>query len=306
MNPSIDKTIVIEKLEPYALNRVISSRTDLGGKGINVAKVLKNFGVDVSVIGLIAGKQGKFLQKSLQDAKISTDFLEIEGETRTNLKIFDRSVNKTTEINESGFYVSKKNLALFKEKFKNSIKNAEIVVLSGSLPPGVPKSFYADCISIAKAEGVKVLLDADGCALEEGIKSIPYAIKPNLHELEALSKRKFTTKLEIAQAARDLIKTGIELVIVSLGANGAVVVNKDEAYDVDSWDIVVKSATGAGDSMVAALAYSLLHNSTLYKIAEITTAAGTVTTSKEGSLLCSLQEVIQSLHNVVVKKIALS
>ncbi|MVB09830.1 Tagatose-6-phosphate kinase [Caprobacter fermentans] len=303
LNPSIDKTIVIEKLLPYGLNRVVRSRTDPGGKGINVARVLKNFAVDVTVTGLIAGQQGKLLLEALQNAGIPADFLEIEGETRTNLKIFDESVNKTTEVNETGFRVSPEDLVRFRKKFQNLIQKAEIVVLSGSLPPGIPQNFYSDCVAAAKTAGAKVLLDADGGALEEGIRAIPYAVKPNLQELEALSGCKFSGKKDIAEAARRLTGTGIEIVIVSMGADGAVVANREEAYAVDSWNIPVKSATGAGDSMVAALAGSILNNSSLYEIAKITTAAGTVTASKEGTLICSQEEVARSLDYVTVRKI---
>ncbi|QAT50790.1 1-phosphofructokinase [Caproiciproducens sp. NJN-50] len=303
MNPSIDKTITIEKLNPFGLNRVLDSRADPGGKGINVAKALKNFGVNVTVTGLIAGDQGKLLLNALKKDAISADFLEISGETRTNLKIFDSSVKKTTEINETGFFVSEKVLSCFQQKFAAFLENTGIVVLSGSLPPGVPADFYSGCISAAKAAGVKTLLDADGLALKEGIEAIPYAVKPNLHELEMLQGRKFNFKEEVAEAAANLIRTGIEIVIVSMGADGAVVANREETFKVDSWNICVKSATGSGDSMVAALAYSILNRSSLYDIAKITTAAGSITASKEGTQICTRDEVLQSLEKVTVTSI---
>lgn len=303
LNPSIDKTITVEKFVPYGLNRVLKTRQDPGGKGINVAKVLKNFGVDVTVFGLIAGSQGKHLTDFLNRAEIETDFLQIPGETRTNLKIFDESINKMTEINESGFQVTPEILDSFRNKFKESIRGAAMVVLSGSLPPGIPDDFYAECIAVAKSEGIKTVLDADAGALAEGIKAVPYAVKPNIHELELLNGRHFTNSNEVVDAVKALINTGIEIAIVSMGADGAIVANKDEAYKVDSWDIPVKSATGAGDSMVGSLVYSLLKNDSLYEIAKITTAAGTITASKEGTQICTENEVLQSLENVTVKKI---
>lgn len=302
LNPCIDKTIAIEKLVPYGLNRVVNSRSDPGGKGINVARVLKNFGVGVTVTGLIAGSQGTILKGALKQAQITEDFLEISGETRTNLKIFDESVNKTTEINETGFQVSSQMLTEFQKKFDGLLQKTSMVVLSGSLPPGVPKNFYADCISMAKARGVKALLDADGEALAAGMRAIPYAVKPNKHELEALTGRSFKNREEIVKAAMELIRTGIEVVIISLGANGAVVVNSEDAYLVDSWDIKVKSATAAGDSMVASLAYSILNQGSLFDIAKITTAAGTITASKPGTEICTFDEVQQSLEKVTVTK----
>ncbi|HEX3017307.1 MAG TPA: 1-phosphofructokinase [Caproicibacter sp.] len=303
LNPSIDKTITVEKFVPYGLNRVLKTRQDPGGKGINVAKVLKNFGVDVTVFGLIAGSQGKLLTDFLNKAEIETDFLQIPGETRTNLKIFDESINKMTEINETGFQVTPEILDSFRNKFKESIRGAAMVVLSGSLPPGIPDGFYAECIAAAKSEEIRTVLDADAGALAEGIKAVPYAVKPNIHELELLNGRHFTNSNEVVDAVKALINTGIEIVIVSMGADGAIVANKDEAFKVDSWDIPVKSATGAGDSMVGSLVYSLLRNDSLYEIAKITTAAGTITASKEGTQICTKNEVLQSLENVTVKKI---
>lgn len=302
LNPSIDKTIAVERLIPYGLNRVISTRLDPGGKGINVAKVLKNFDVDVTVCGMIAGSQGELLKNFLKSSGIKADFLQIQGETRTNLKIFDECINKMTEINETGFNVTSEVLNSFRQKFKQSIQGAKIVVLSGSLPPGIPENFYAECIEIAKAEGIKTVLDADATALAEGVKAIPYAIKPNIHELELLSGHPFADRNEILDAVKKLIKTGIEIVIVSMGPDGAIVANRDEAYKVDSWEVAVKSATGAGDSMVGSLVYSILRNDSLYDIAKITTAAGTITASKEGTQICTQNEVLQSLENVTVNK----
>jgi 1-phosphofructokinase len=303
LNPSIDKTITVEKLTPYGLNRAISTRMDPGGKGINVARVLKNFGVDVMVSGLIAGDQGKLLKDYLKKSKIYTDFMETSGETRTNLKIIDESVNKTTEINESGFYVSHDDLMTFKRKFQSLMKDASIVVISGSVPPGVPSDFYAECISIAKSEGVKTLLDADGDTLTEGLKAVPYAIKPNIHELELLGGCTFFNIKDIVNAVQKQIEKGIEIAIVSMGPDGAIVADRHDVYKVDSWDVKVKSAVGAGDSMVGSLAYSILRNDSLFDIAKITTAAGTITATKAGTEICTLDEVLSSINNVVVTKI---
>ncbi|HEX3039766.1 MAG TPA: 1-phosphofructokinase [Caproiciproducens sp.] len=303
LNPSIDKTITIEHLVPYGLNRVVSTRTDPGGKGINVAKVLKNFGADVTVTGLIAGSQGKLLLDYLKNADIPADFLKNPGETRTNLKIFDQSVNKTTEINETGFHVTPDVLDSFRQKFKKAVKEADIVVLSGSLPPGVPEDFYAECIHTAKNQSVKCVLDADAGALAQGVKAVPFAVKPNLHELELLSGQTFSSRNEVAKAAGKLIETGIQIVIVSMGPDGAIIADRNKTYKANSWKIEEKSATGAGDSMVASLAYSILNKESLYDIAKITTAAGTVTASKEGTQTCTLDEVLHSLANVTVTRL---
>lgn len=303
LNPSIDKTIAIEHLVPYSLNRVVATRTDPGGKGINVAKVLKSFGADVTVTGLIAGSQGKLLLNYLKEADIPADFIKNPGETRTNLKIFDRSENKTTEINEPGFHVTPDVLDSFRQKFKGAVQEAEIAVLCGSIPPGVPEGFYAECIRTAKAAGAKCILDADAGALAQGIKAVPFAVKPNIHELELLNGHTFSNRDEVVKAAERLIETGIQIVIVSMGPDGAIISGQNGTYQAVPWKIEEKSATGAGDSMVAALAYSILNEKPLNDMAKITTAAGTVTASKEGTQTCTLDEVLRSLENVTVTRL---
>lgn len=303
MNPSIDKTILLDKLTPYGLNRVKNFRLDPGGKGINVARVLRSFHVDAAVSGLIAGKLGEVLQHHLKEADIPADFMEVEGETRTNLKIIDLSVNKTTEINETGFPVTPEQLEVFLSKFESISKQVSIVILGGSLPPGVPDDFYAQCTAIAKKAGAKVILDADGAALTKGIQAIPYAVKPNIHELENYFGESFTSLSQVAEAAKQLIAMGMEIVIVSMGPDGAVMADRQQVYKADSWDIPVKSTVGAGDSMVGALAYSILRQDSLYDIARLTTAAGTVTASKSGTQVCTLEEVLQNVTNVTVKPI---
>ena len=304
LNPSIDKTISVEKLTPYELNRTISTRLDPGGKGINVARALKNFGVDVLATGLIAGTNGKKLLNNLLEAGITVDFHNIEGETRTNLKILDQSNQEITEINEQGFFVSEKELDGFRKKYKTLLKKTDIVILSGSIPPGVPKDFYFECIQLAKQKGKKVILDADGDAFVEGVQASPFAIKPNLHELELVLGKQLSDTKEIVEAVRLFLDKGIDIVIVSMGAEGAVIGSSTEIYKADTWDIAVQGATGSGDSMVAALAYSLLNDFSLVDMARLTIAAGTITASKAGTQLCTLDEVEKSLDCVHLHKIS--
>jgi 1-phosphofructokinase len=304
LNPSIDKTILVEKLNPYELNRSISTRLDPGGKGINVARALKNFGVDVLATGLIAGSNGKKLLNELNQAGVSVDFYSIEGETRTNIKILDQSNQEVTEINEPGFFVSESDLNGFRKKFKALLKKTDIVILSGSLPPGVPSTFYFECVQLAKESGKKVVLDADGDAFVEGVQASPFAIKPNLQELGLVMDKKLSDLHEIVEAVRLFLDKGIEIVIVSMGSDGAVIGKEQEIYKVDAWDIAVQGATGSGDSMVAALAYSLLKNNSLVDIAKLTTAAGTITASKAGTQVCTLDEVEKSLNCVELRRIS--
>jgi 1-phosphofructokinase len=303
MNPSMDKTIILNKLIPNSLNRVRNTRLDPGGKGINVGRVLQSFGVDVTVTGLIAGRQGEALHELLKDSGLDCDFLKIEGETRINYKIIDESNNQVTEINEQGFYVEPHDVSSFLEKYETLSSKAEIVILSGSLPPGVPVNFYAECTTIAKNNGAKVLLDADGAVLIEGLKAIPYAVKPNLKELGTIFHEEFSNYRQVGEAVKKLIDQGIEIVIASMGPDGAVYANRNEIYKADSWNIPVKSTVGAGDAMVGTLAYSILKQDSLHEIARLTTAASTVTVSKIGTQFGSFEEVIESAGKVNIRSL---
>lgn len=303
LNPCLDRTVTVGEFRPYGLNRVLRSRTDPGGKGINVARVLRSFGAEVTATGFVAGGTGRALAESLRKARIDTDFLEIPGETRVNLKVFDERTQKTTEINEPGCAISPENREAFVREFGSLLPRAAVTVLCGSLPPGVPADIYAHLISLAKRAGVRSILDADGEALRRGLEQKPYAIKPNIRELEELTGRKLPTVRDICQAARALIRGGIGVVVVSMGPDGTVAVDAREAYRADAWDIEVKGATGAGDSMVAALAAGLLRDASLAYLARTATAAGTVTASKPGTRLCTREEVRSALPLVTLHQI---
>lgn len=299
-NPSVDRTVEVEKLTAYGLNRAVASRTDPGGKGVNVARVLHRFGVETLVTGFAAGKTGGLLQEALRRAGIGCDFLEIEGETRTNLKIVDRSAHKTTEVNEAGCPVDAAAQGAFRRKYEGLLRGASAVVLSGSLPPGLPAGFYAWCIDAARRAGVPALLDADGDALRLGLEAAPFAVKPNIHELEALCGRRLAGAAEVAGAARELLARGVELVVVSMGADGAVAADRSGAVKTECWKIRENSPIGAGDSMVATIACSMQGQDSLGHTARMATAAGTITASKPGTELCTLQEVLDAVGKVSV------
>jgi 1-phosphofructokinase len=292
MNPALDKTVSVEKLQLGVVNRIKESRTDAGGKGINVAKVLKGFGVKVSAWGIAGGYQGRMIRNKLEQAGISVFFVDAPGETRVNLKVVDESTRVTTEINEPGMPVDEEMLQRFKDLFNEGIDTAGIVVLGGSLPPGAPSGYYAELIRAAHLKNVMVVLDADGEAFAKGVEASPFAVKPNIHEMESYFKRTLKTDAELVEAARHLIlHKGIKLVQVSMGSQGSILVNASQAFRARPFPIEPVSTVGAGDSMVAAMVYGLLKGLPLESIARLSSAAGTITASKHGTQVCSLDEV---------------
>jgi 1-phosphofructokinase len=299
MNPALDKTVTVDGIALARLNRIKEVRMDAGGKGINVAKVLRGFQVDVAAWGIAGGYQGRLIQDKLQAQGIPCFFLEGAGETRVNMKVVDESTKLTTEFNEPGVEVNGSQLAQFTDRFLQGIAGVSYVVLGGSLPPGAPSGYYRTLIEAAAAKNVPVILDADGEALAQGMEAAPYAVKPNIHELENYFGCRLQDDREIVNAARSLIAAkGVQLVQVSMGGNGSILVDGQEAHRAKPFPIVPVSTVGAGDSMVAAMVYGLLHQLPLSDISRLTSAAGTITASKAGTQVCTIQEVKEKQDSV--------
>ncbi|AVX21189.1 1-phosphofructokinase [Carboxydocella sporoproducens DSM 16521] len=300
LNPALDKTVTVEGFTAGSLNRVQEVRLDPGGKGVNVARVLKNFGVSVLATGFIAGMQGKLLLKALEDEGITTAFVSVPGETRTNLKVVDLATRQTTEINEPGFVVDSARMQTFYQLLDSVLEQTAYLILGGSLPQGAAADTYRELISRAKAKGVKVVLDADGEALRAGLAAQPFAVKPNLAELENLLGRSLQDTEAIIAAGSQLLEQGVELAVISRGSKGAVVLNREEVIVTEPFPIVPQSTVGAGDTMVAALVYALLQQKPLAETAAWATAAGTIAASKAGTQVCTREEVEANLARVKV------
>ncbi|WP_223066701.1 1-phosphofructokinase [Paenibacillus caui] len=300
LNPALDRTVTLPFLQVGGLNRIKEMRTDPGGKGINVTKVLQQFGDQVTAVGLAGGYAGKQLIAYLKALNINCEFIPIQGETRTNLKIVDEDQGLTTEINERGAEVNDAEKELLLSKMDLLLDQASVLVLGGSLPPGLPVSIYKELIEMATAKGVKTILDADGSALSEGLKAKPFAIKPNIHELEELLDMKLETDQQIVEAARRLLGEGTKWIIVSMGGAGSIFISEDQIVRARPFPIVPQSTVGAGDSMVAAISSCLLRERSLEETARWATAAGSITASKPGTEVCSLEEVNAHLKDVII------
>ena len=300
LNPCLDKTVEVSAFAAGKTNRVLSSRTDVGGKGVNVARALRGCGVPFAAAGLFAGANGRKLVSDLGHLNVPCAFCEAEGETRVNLKIIDTQSGEMTELNEKGFAAGSAYKAFLK-MLQQMLPDADVLTLSGSLPPDLGADVYRDLIDIAHSYGVRVILDADGDALRKGIRAKPYAVKPNFAEFRSLVGKDVQTVSEIVSAARELTARGIELVAVSCGANGAVFVQGTQAVRTVPFPIAVGSAAAAGDSMVAALAWSLVQGLTLIETAKLMTAAGTCTASLAGTQVAPLAEAIARASDVRVQ-----
>ncbi|WP_438600350.1 1-phosphofructokinase [Faecalibaculum rodentium] len=254
-NPAVDKTAQVQTLVMGGLNRLQNVRQDAGGKGINVSKTLKAVGVDSLATGFLAGNAGDFIRQRLQDLEIAHDFVEVQGNTRTNLKVLDAAMT-LTELNEAGPACSFDDIARLEDKLAQV---QGILVLSGNVGPGVPEDIYRRLTEKAHAARLQVILDADGALFREGIQAGPDVIKPNRFELSQyfqVPEEELDTARMIV-LARKLMETGTRLVVISMGEEGSLFVTADRAIVLPALKIPFQSAVGAGDAMVAGLACSL-------------------------------------------------
>ncbi len=255
MNPAVDKTIEIPSLEVGGLNRITSVTQDAGGKGINVSKTIKALGGSSIATGFLGGKAGKWIASELEALDIETDFLFVDGETRTNTKVLETG-GPITELNESGVVIDEDALTALLEKLEGYAKPDTLFVLSGSIPQGVPKDIYGTITQRVHQAGGQVLVDADGALFAQSLPAIPDMIKPNREELAGFLQTKDITETHLLTLAQEFIAKGISQVSISMGGNGAMIVTKDRQVRCPVLQIEASSTVGAGDAMVAAMAHS--------------------------------------------------
>lgn len=303
LNPCIDKTIEVDKLTPYGLNRAEKTRTDIGGKGINVSKVLKNSNENIKTCAILGENNSDIFLKYFEKNDFKSFICMAKGESRTNLKIVDKSCKKTTELNESGFFVDKNTLNSFLKCFEKALEISKILILSGSIPKGIDNNIYKLLIETARKRSIISVLDADGSCFKNGIEAKPYAIKPNLYELETYFGKNIKSKNDIITHSLKLIDKGIKIVLVSLGEDGAIITDKNESYYAKPFPCNVQSTVGAGDSMTAILSWCIVNNNSLKDTLQLAITAGTLTACKKGTQLCEFDEIFLNKDKVNVYKI---
>lgn len=249
-NPSLDYVVEVSDFKIGSVNRTHEEMMYPGGKGINVSQVLSTLGVDNVALGFVAGFTGDKLVEFLQDMGVNSDFIKVKnGMTRINVKLHHSF--QETEINGQGPHVLEQDVRRLFEKIR-SLRKGDILVISGSVPKGVATSIYADILKVCNEKDIKAIVDASGALLWNVLDYRPFLIKPNQHELGEIYNRKLTEHEEIVFYAKDLQNRGAKNVLVSLGANGALLVAEDgQIYFCDAPEGEVINTVGAGDSMVA-------------------------------------------------------
>ncbi|URJ33431.1 1-phosphofructokinase [Paenibacillus polymyxa] len=247
LNPSIDYIVEVDDLKLGDLNRMKRDLKLPGGKGINVSRVLNQLGADSTAIGFLGGFTGRFIDDTLREESIKTDFVMIEDDTRINIKL---KHGDETEINGLGPAIREQEADALVQKLASLQKN-DIVVLSGSIPPSLGGDFYERLIRVCQHTGAEFVIDTTGEALMKALVHKPLLIKPNHHELAELFGVTIHSEEEIVTYGRKLLEAGAKNVLISMAGEGALFITADEVYHANVPAGTVKNSVGAGDSMIA-------------------------------------------------------
>lgn len=245
LNPAYDKTVVVEFLEKGKTNRIESQTVEIGGKGINVSKVLKILGVKNKALILVGEREKMDFETQLNALELDYEFVVVKSfHVRENIKVVEKSTGQVTELNERGYMDEENAEELIIKKFQELVKHSSCVVLSGSIPEGISPALYAELIKIAKNLGVQTVLDTSGVFLREGIQASPDLIKPNLHELAELTCQGSGISIQS-------ILDGGTNILLSKGAEGFEYYFDSRVISASGLKVNVKSTVGAGDALLA-------------------------------------------------------
>ena len=297
LNPALDRNIWIEKIKQDDSNRIHKEERYAAGKGIDVSRVLTCLGIRNKALGFVGGFDGDEMEGRLINEGISCDFIKISGETRTNIVMHDMSKNSQTIFSASGPEIMPFELIRIIRQVEK-LENPEIVIISGSLPPGLHPEIYNKIMEIARNKGSKVILDTDGDALKTGIQISPDVIKPNVHELGRLVGRELKSISDIISTAQTLCDQGTGIVLVSMGARGILLVGKKDRYLAVPPQVKVVNTIGAGDSAIAGFVFGTATGKSIQDALICAAAAGTATTLRPGPALCTKNDFLELVPQV--------
>jgi 1-phosphofructokinase len=280
LNPALDHIVRLDHLDIGETNRMSEELIKAGGKGINVSKLLKNLGEDSIILGYVGGFTGDELERKLvEDEKLKTDLIHVKkGFTRINVKI---KADLETEINGPGLDISQKEVDELFNKL-NNIKDGDYLFLSGSIPHALDQDFYKKIMESLKDKDVKIIVDTSGHALKETLDLRPYLIKPNLRELEGIFDIRIKDRKNLSTYSKKLQAMGARNIIVSLGKDGAYMVDEDgKEYFSKAPQGKLIDSVGAGDSMVAGFVYGKDKGLSYEEAFKFSVASGSATAFSE-------------------------
>ena len=288
VNPVLDKSVTVAGISPNTKLRCSSPIYDAGGGGINVSRAIKKLGGESLCIYLGGGPTGEHLKQLLDKAGIQQLMVPIKGWTRDNLAVTDTNTNQQYRFGVPGPEVEKQEWETLLEHLENNLNKGDYLVASGKLPPGMPNDFYNLVATIIQKKNARFILDTSGEALLQASKSPIYLMKPNLGELSTLCGVESISAMALESIAKKFLEQhNCEILVVSLGAKGALLAKKDYMEHIPAPTVLQKTTIGAGDSMVAGMVMSLLKGRTPSEMVKYGVACGTAATMHEGTQLCN-------------------
>jgi 6-phosphofructokinase 2 len=284
LNPTVDKSCAVDNIKPEKKLRCTAPKYEPGGGGINVSRGLSRLGIKSTALFLSGGRTGELLEQLLDDEGVVTSTISVASETRENFIVVDKSHNEQYRFGMPGDAISTEEIAALSQKIDSLSPFPEIVIISGSLPDGIDAAYMASLVKEIKAKGAKVIADTSGEALAKVLKEGVYLLKPNLGELSLLTGREDLDNESADEAAKQLIDEGkAEVVVVSLGPQGAYLVSKGECIHVPAPSVRKLSTVGAGDSMVAGMVAILANDGSHLDMARMGVACGSAATMSTGT-----------------------
>ena len=291
MNPALDIATATERVEPVHKLRCTAPRYDAGGGGINVARAVHALGGEALAIFPAGGAAGEMIRYLLDEEGVAYQAVAIAGFTRESLAVEERRSGNQYRFILPGPEIGPADQERCLDQLSAAAPQADYIVASGSLPLGVPDDFYARVATLAKRHGKRLVLDTSGAALKQAGQGI-YLLKPSLRELEQLVGREVHGARDEEAASREVIAQGrAEIVVLSLGARGALLVSQGESARVPAIPVEARSTVGAGDSMLAGILVGLTRGLPLPEAAHFGMAAGAAALLGSGTQLCRLPDV---------------
>ncbi len=302
LNPAFDLTGQLETLTLNEVNRISSSQLHPAGKGLNVARILSNLGVAVTISGFLGRENHSPFDNLCQKEGINNQFIMVEGSTRTNIKLVAQN-EQVTELNFPGFTVSPAQWTALENTVDQLMTKHDYFILTGSLPSGIDVEQQNKLIRTLTSAGKKVLFDASGDALLTGIQQTPYFVKPNLHEAEVFTQKSISNTQEAIDVLETLQQQGVELPVLSMGEQGSLWRLNDEVYQITPPQMKLVSTVGAGDSLVAATCFSLLNNDSHEQLLRFATAVSAHSVTQTGVGITDQEAIKQLMSQVTVTKL---
>lgn len=302
LNPALDKSTTIKQLVPDEKLRCEAPTYEPGGGGINVSRAIRHMGGETLAIYLAGGPAGQKMEELLREEGIEQKLIKGKQNTRENFMVTESSTNNQFRFGMPGLEVSQEELNECLQVIKELPDEVEYLVASGSLPPGAPDDFYGKVAQIAQQRNIQCIIDTSGPALQKAAEMGVCLMKPNLRELSQMAGKEEISAMEQEEIAGEMINKGkAKMLIVSLGARGAMLATKDKIEYVVPPTVKQQSTVGAGDSMVAGIVLSLSRGDELSNVIKWGVAAGTAATMTPGTELCRKKDV-DEIYNWLKKK----